>query len=292
LPELNPHTRWRLDFARQISERLRAFTGIRAMIVGGSVARGFADAYSDLELPIIWDQLPGDAVRLEIAAALEAEFLYPYNGPALEDNLLIQGFQVDLWHNSVANDEAAIRRVLQDYSTDPGDSNFMDTLRHCIPLMGEPLISQWKEMAAAYPPELAARSIEQAIQGFDLKQLDLGVRRDNPVLTIQTLSDIQSNLFKVWLALNKCYFPTLKWIFPTLESLQILPVDAAGRIRMMSAAPLEKGAVESRSLVLETLELVEKFYPGVEVASIRRKISARRGEMLQPVSLLKRAGEK
>src|SRR5512146_524381 len=146
------HAQWRLDLAAEIAARLRRFPGLRAMMVGGSVARGFADEYSDLELPLIWDELPPDETRLRIAAELGARFLYPYNGPAQEDNLLIHGFQVDLWHNTQANDEQVIRRVLYDFSTDLGDSNFMDTLRACIPLAGEAIIQAWKEQARAYPP--------------------------------------------------------------------------------------------------------------------------------------------
>ena len=54
----NPHVQWRLDVARKLAEKIRAFPGVQAIVVGGSVARDYADAYSDLELPIFWDELP------------------------------------------------------------------------------------------------------------------------------------------------------------------------------------------------------------------------------------------
>ena len=127
------------------------FSGVQAIVVGGSVARGYADAYSDLELSIFWDELPTDATRLALVDALHGEFLYGYDGPAWEDQLLIDGFQVDLWHNTVAEEEAVFKAVLKDYSTDFGDSNFMDTIRACIPLYGEAIIEQWKRQAAHYP---------------------------------------------------------------------------------------------------------------------------------------------
>jgi hypothetical protein len=292
LRAVNPHTRWRLELARQIAGRLRGYSGIQAILVGGSVARGFADTYSDLEIPIIWEELPGDATRQAITVDLGADFLYPFNGPAREDNLLIKGFQVDLWHNSVANDEEVIRRVLQEYSTDLGDSNFMDTLRHCIPLYGQDLVSRWKEMAAQYPAELAARNIDQGLQGIDLKQLHLAVQRDNPVLYIQTLAAIQFSLFSVWLALNRCYYPTLKWIFPTLETFQLLPGGAAARLKMISTAPHQEGAVEICTLVTETLDLVEQHSPQIDVATARRKISWLRAEMVDRVEIAKPPGEK
>jgi predicted nucleotidyltransferase len=48
----NVHARWRLNLAGQLAERMCAFAGVQAIVVGGSVARGYADEYSDLELPV------------------------------------------------------------------------------------------------------------------------------------------------------------------------------------------------------------------------------------------------
>jgi predicted nucleotidyltransferase len=45
---------WRLDFAKQLAVKIRAFPGLQAIAAGGSVARGYADAYSDLELLLSW----------------------------------------------------------------------------------------------------------------------------------------------------------------------------------------------------------------------------------------------
>jgi predicted nucleotidyltransferase len=73
------HSQWRFELAQDISQELRKFTGIQAIMVGGSVARGYADEYSDLELPLFWDDVPSDRTRLDIAAALGANFLHPYN---------------------------------------------------------------------------------------------------------------------------------------------------------------------------------------------------------------------
>ena len=48
---MNPHVQWRLDLAREIGERLRHFEGVRAIVAGGSVARGYADEYSIARKP-------------------------------------------------------------------------------------------------------------------------------------------------------------------------------------------------------------------------------------------------
>ena len=148
---MNGHVAWRLQVARRIAERLRRYEGIRAIVVGGSVARGYADLYSDLEMPLFWDDPPSDEMREEIVTHLGAEFLYGYDGPSNEDQLLIDGFQVDFWQCSVANEETVFEDVLTRFDTDLGSSNFLDTVRACIPLHGEALIARWKEMAQCYP---------------------------------------------------------------------------------------------------------------------------------------------
>ena len=80
---MNRDTQWRLDFATGLSERLVRFQweGIGASAVGGSVARGFSDAYSDLELIVLWDEAPDSEVRQQIMSELGAEFRYPQSDP-------------------------------------------------------------------------------------------------------------------------------------------------------------------------------------------------------------------
>jgi hypothetical protein len=60
-----PHAAWRVEFAQRLAEKIQPFQGVQAIVVAGSVALNYADEY-------------------------------------LEDQLLINGVQVDLWHVSVA----------------------------------------------------------------------------------------------------------------------------------------------------------------------------------------------
>jgi len=282
---LDQHGQWRLALARQISKRLRPFHGIQAMVVGGSVARGYADAYSDLEIPLFWDALPSDEVRHAIVVELDAEFLYPYNGPALEDNLLVKGFQVDLWHATVAAEDAVIAGVLNDFNMDLGASNFMDTLRSCIPLSGDAIIARWKQLAAHYPDGLAARNIQGCLVDFNLKQLDLAVQRNNPTVFFHTLSMLQANLFMVLLALNRAYYPTLKWIYPTLQSFAIVPTGIVTRLQQMFQVPPGRALDEMRGLLLETLDLIEKHEPQIDTATARQQVMHVRAAVQTPVRL-------
>ncbi|HOU15670.1 MAG TPA: DUF4037 domain-containing protein [Anaerolineae bacterium] len=281
----NPHVQWRLDVARQLAERIRAFPGVQAILVGGSVARGYADAYSDLELPILWDELPADETRLALVAALHGEFLHGYDGPALEDQLLINGFQVDLWHNTVTADDAVIKAVLEEHSTDFGDSNFMDTIRACIPLYGEAIIQGWKAQAAHYPETLALKNIQQHLAAFDAAQLVVVAHRDNPTVFYATISRLQEAMFLVLLALNRLYFPTFKWMYQVLPTMQVKPVDVERRFRQAFTVPYAEAIVDTTRLLAETVVLVEQHFPQLDMTAVHRRLSYARRAYTEPATI-------
>jgi len=280
--EPNPHIVWRMDVARGIASRLASLGGMRAIAVGGSVARGLADSYSDLEMLLIWEEQPTDAVRHAIVVDLGATFLYDYNGPACEDNLLLDGLQVDFWHNTVAHEEAVLDAVLEGYSTDEGDSNFLDTVRACLPLYGHGILARWKDGARGYPDELATRVITRHIGGFWSGHLEAHAHRDNPTAYYAALCALQEHLFWVLLALNREYYPSQKWLYAYLERMATAPPDVAARLRCTFSAPADVAGEEMLRLMSETLDLVEGRFPEVNTGPARRRLGVRRTPLQPP----------
>ncbi|AZV57400.1 nucleotidyltransferase domain-containing protein [Clostridium sp. AWRP] len=90
MSNLSYHCKWRIELAKQICEKVKIIEGVKAIVIGGSVARGYADEYSDLEIPIFWDKLPNENTRKLIVKELNAEYFYPYNYEANEDNVILQ----------------------------------------------------------------------------------------------------------------------------------------------------------------------------------------------------------
>ena len=72
----------RVILAKEIREKLRnvEFEGpeLMAMAVGGSVSRGQADAFSDLELLCFWDIFPDMETRHALVEAIGAELIFPH----------------------------------------------------------------------------------------------------------------------------------------------------------------------------------------------------------------------
>jgi hypothetical protein len=282
----NAHAAWRSDVARKLLEVILTFEGVEGVVIAGSVARGFADVYSDLEMPIFWQSEPDEDKRRELVRKLRGEFLYGSAAPLAdgEDQLWIDGFQVDLWHNQAALEDRVIDAVLRDYSTDLGDSNFMDTLRCCIPLHGFERIAGWKVRAQEYPQALAERNISLYLPAFRLRELELYAARDVPVAYFAELCHLQQAMFQVLLALNLFYFPTYKWMGPTIERMPLKPRDLNARLRRAYQAPAAEALVDTRAQMEEILELVEARHPAFDTAPTRRLMQMSRPRWEGPPS--------
>jgi hypothetical protein len=252
-----------------LSTELQQFADIQAIAVLGSVARGYSDAYSDLELMLVWNQLPSPDQQSLLLHALHAEYRYPHFDPGYHSAFRIQGIPVDLWHTTIAQEEAVIHSVMHEFTLDLVANNRVDTLRWCIPLYGADLAYGWKASIQAYPRELALRFLQTYIAHFHLRQLNLAAHRDNPTAFYHTLSDIHCSLFLVLLALNKSYFPTFKWIYPALQRMPRTPLQIAQRLRSMFDEPPMQAAAQLRAVLTETLDMVEAAYPDLDTTYAR-----------------------
>lgn len=258
---MDDEVRWRREFAREIVGALPPLPTLRAAVVAGSVARGYSDPYSDIELIFVWESAPDPATRRAIRERWGAAHRLSPADRRYESALLVRGVPVDLWHRTVAEEEAALDRVLIDHSRDLGANAELDTIRTALPLRGEETVRAWQARAVEYPEALAAGFLREQLPNFHLRQLGLAAVRDNPTASYHILSDLHCTLFLVLLALNGAYFPTFKWLYRRLAELPVAPEAVAARLRRQFAEPPPVAAAHLRDLLLETLALVEAQRP-------------------------------
>jgi predicted nucleotidyltransferase len=266
---MNDQAQWRLAFAHTLRVAVQQFTDITSLAVLGSVARGYCDQFSDLELLLVWKQSPNQEQQASLVHALQADHRYPPFDPGYQSAFRIQDIPVDLWHTTVAQEERFLHTVLHDLNLDLVANNRLDTLHSCIPLFGAKQLLDWKTRIDAYPTELALRFIEAFIPHFHLRQLNLAAYRGNPTTFYHMLSDIQCSLFVVLLALNRSYFPTFKWMYPRLGQLARKPPQLVARLQSMFEEPASDAAGSLRAVLSETLGMVESAYPQVDTAYAR-----------------------
>ena len=129
---------------------------------------------------------------------------------ALEDDIYVNGFQVDIWHNTVKNDEADLDSVLVNFETNQNKLNFLDILRTCIPLYDpENLLGHWKVRASAYPPALRRKIILENFAHIGSGNANIHLHRGDLNILYGLVSGSQKRIFNILLALNKCIFPLI-----------------------------------------------------------------------------------
>lgn len=269
----NAHAKWRIDFAQHLAKRLETFEGIKAIVIAGSVPRDYADEYSDIEIPIFWETLPDDVTRHAIVSTLNGKFLYAYDGPAHEDQLLIDGVQVDLWDVSTTHQEEILDDVLRKHHFDLGTLNALDTMRSCIPLFGHEIVQEWKLRAQEYPNELAKKIIQEHLAAFNISELSLAAKRNNPTAFFSRLSVLQQEAFLVLLGLNRKYFPTFKWLYQSLESMQVKPEEIDRRFLNAFEAPFTEAVQNTKLILEEIVHLVEMQFPQIDTTLVYRQLS-------------------
>ncbi len=280
-PALNEEVRRRLDVARGIAPIYAADENVAAVTVGGSVARGTADRFSDLELGIFWITEPTNERCAVLAAAAGATGRRTYP-PApgthwWEEDFAREGLKVDLLHATVADTERLLADVTTRFDITPTKLVIAGVLHGALPLAGHPLIERWRH-ATAYPDGLAAAVVRAHLGFGPTSFLRILAERGDVLLLYDFFGRAVQMLVAILRGLNRVYPPAtdLKWARWVAAQLTLAPVDFLDRCeRLFHDDPVDAVA-ELHALIGETLALVEANLPEVDTSAVRDRIDRRR----------------
>jgi len=157
---MNEASTGRFALAQAVAPYYYANPKVAAVAVTGSVARGYADRFSDLDLAVYWSLAPTDQERraiIERARGRHVQLLASYGDEACWSNSYkVDGFAVDVQHMDVK----ATRRILADVleRADPSLSKqrHLATLLSALPLAdSSAVLTAWQSRAQVYPSELS-----------------------------------------------------------------------------------------------------------------------------------------
>ena len=222
-----------------------AEAGASAVLLGGSVSRGVADRFSDVELGVFWPEEP------------DADW----------EDFERDGVPFETVHAAVAKAEAVSGRV----GTSLEDLSFAAALVDGRPLHGAELLARWRERVLPYPDELAAAVVRTHGIVDLVWQLDVNVARENPLMLNARLTEACKAILHALLAANRVYWFGFKRLDEIEARLTVAPPRLAERIRETFGDP---------SLVFplaeETYDIVERTVPGVDVDRLRAILRYRR----------------
>jgi hypothetical protein len=279
---VNGPSTWRRQFAQYVAQAYIAEPALDAIFIGGSVARGHADKYSDAEIDVIWHEPPADdqrerVMRRIIADGKRARPFNPSEQLWTEDYFVGRaepqaersGLLIEIAGHALDQAQLILEDVLVRSDPDPIKQNFLSGIQQCIAIKGNELLAGWKQQTAIYPDPLARAVVLRHGQIDHFWRWRMWLDRNNRFMFNQQICDVQQRLLHMLLAVNRVYFSGFKWLQLVIAQFHHAPCDFAARFAQLSELPPDQAAESLRALVEETYDLVDQHVPGVPVAKFR-----------------------
>jgi hypothetical protein len=313
------HTAWRYRLGTEVAEAYAADAAVAATAIGGSVARGWSDPFSDVEVFVFWRKSPDEAQRnaavkrsggnvdvdwtvpnaqeqwrgaLEATGGYVGE-LWPYQDHEWSEHFYVDGVNVGVSGFHLETVERWICRLIDDCRPNDDAQILAAAITHGREITGTDHVKSWRGRLAKFPVDLV-RAIVSPELWIDQSWWNvrmLAARNDRPAADLLFVRMVQ-RIIRCLLAVNRRYLPDPKpkWTRQLLLELERTPEDIADRIEAVWSAPTDQAAVHLQSLFDDTLDLLEANVAGLDVASARRWFRHRRAVWDGPPRRLLDAG--
>jgi hypothetical protein len=278
--DLDEASRWRLRLARLAAAAYTSDSGVAAVAVGGSTARGCADRHSDVELAVWWYDAPTADRRREAAERVPemgARRDFGYDVPRHEwsEECAVLGVKLDVSHRMVSGFESLLAAIVDGHDGSAGLQHVAAELLVAIPLHGADLLDAWRRRVEPYPEALAVGSVESQLRFGPQAWLERLVERDDVLALAEIRVAAAKSVVGVLLGLNRTYHPGHKWIARTIDAMAIRPPDLATRLRLVLTGTPDSAVHELGLLIDDTVGLVEQHLPLIDTTSVRARVQTR-----------------
>jgi predicted nucleotidyltransferase len=235
----------------KITARLAGVSGVQAVALGGSCARGMQRAGSDLDVAMYYTEIKPFSIKDIQIVANEISSQGPPDvtdfygwGAWVNGGAWIQtaAGKVDFLYRNLDQvqrtlDEARAGMLRHDYDQQPAfgfySVIYLAETKVCLPLY-DPLgrITRLKEQVAAYPPRLKEQTVSSNLWAAEFSLLHAsGYARNGDVYaTTGALGRAAANLTQALFALNETYFMNDKTAMQELAAFPLLPPGCVERL--------------------------------------------------------------
>ncbi|WP_081986946.1 DUF4037 domain-containing protein [Planococcus sp. CAU13] len=249
---------------------------VEAVLLGGSVSRGWQDRYSDIELLVFWKLPPSDEDRMKPIEKLEGTILdfHPHEDEEWSETYTAQGIKLEISNFLTATIRDFIYKTVQLFDTNPDTQCIAAAIRHGRALSGESVIAEMKQQLETYPDELRRAMIKA--------NLDLGSRwhnreallfRKDWLMLYKLLADVETKIMSLLFGLNRQYVihPGFKWQRNSLASMPMKPENMSARMESVFLRNPQDAVRELETIVQELFDLIEKELPELDLTAARKQ---------------------
>jgi hypothetical protein len=274
------HTELRRRIALRVAQAHEPLLpgAVTAMVFGSTAEDGLADSRSDIDMSLVFEQLPDEA---ELAAACRRAGggAWDWHSGNLHEQGLAVSFRLDEIEVQVVYTDP---RILQSDLDELLVEHKPDTLNHKIaegllkarPLIAPERVAAWRAKVESFPPQLA-----DAMMRHYLKELTpwrwfgLLLQRDAELWCRQLLAEACYRLFGVLAGLNRCYYTTFQFkrAHRFAAGLALAPPQLADRVEALLVAPLAEAFTSLHALDGEVLALLAAHAPQIDLTAAHEK---------------------
>ncbi len=248
---------------------------IKAVVVTGSIAKGYGDENSDIDVLIAVNENLSKAQFDKIVEDAKKSGGDLYHGTPEEGFAVyyyINGIKIDFGIAHYTETETLISEMLEKPEVDLVKHLMISGLIDGYILMGNDWIEPILEKAEKdFPKELQVMVVnhfkkfhpEWAIR-------TMAVEREDDLFYYESLVEITENIIGILCGLNKKYHPgKLKGIEYSVDKMEIKPENFIKRYKSIFSMKKTESVIEIHKLVRETFDLIDIYLPDVSTVRSR-----------------------
>lgn len=288
---MNEATRWRFALAQKIAAAYARNPNARVVMIAGSVGRGTADRYSDIEVDVYYDRPPTVAERVAMVEDCGGVMdKLDEDEDEWEEQMFLGGFHAASSTFLISTMERYMAEVVDQCLISPSAQVRLYSLRHAVPVKDEGLIKPWLAKAAAYPDGLVHAMLATYLpfRGFWYAE-DMLAARDDRLLLYDIFVRIERQVLGALLGLNRLYMPTpdhMKHMDEMIGEMRFKPAKLSNRLKQAFQLEPSQGVQSLKEVIAEVLTLVEQHVPEFDTASYRANFEKRRQVWDEPPKIV------
>src|SRR5205807_418623 len=213
---MNEASAWRYALAQKLAPYYCANPKVAAVAVEGSVARGYADGSSDIDLVVFWTKPPTEKQRRDIIKHARGRRwkLASYN---VEEGCWLEQFEVagvaiDVRHIGIETTERMLADVLEHCDPSLAKQRRIAALLSALPLSDPSVLIQWQQQARVYPRELSVAMVQSHLRFRPAWEQEMLAERNDLLVLYESFCRIEKDILLVLMGLNHTYYPGLQCV--------------------------------------------------------------------------------